>query len=298
VAVYERTYRSYSGRLTPERWRFLVLPRYAYEEVFRSKLFIAFLVACGIYPLGLAVLIYLPHNLKFLQTINAESGVITEFFGDFAGRFFFGWYMVPYAFVALVVTFIVGPALISADLRNNALPLYLARPFSRAEYIVGKSAVLIILLSLVTWVPGMLLFFFQASMAGLGWLQEHWKVGLAILLGSWIQVLVLCLISLALSAYVKLKPLARLALVVVFFVAKAFSLILTAILSLGGAKAAAGWASMLSIGDMLGLVWSGMFGVARPVDLPVWAGWVSLLCWCGFCLWLLNRKLQAYEVVT
>ena len=291
MAVYERTYRSYSGRLTPERSRFLVLPRYAYEEVFRSKLFVAFLVACGIYPLGLAALIYLPHNLKFLQAINAESGLITEFFGDFAGRFFFSWYMVPYAFVALVVTFIVGPALVSSDLRNNALPLYLARPFSRTEYIVGKSAVLIILLSVVTWVPGMLLFLFQSAMGGWDWFRQHWAVGVAIFLSSWIQILVLCLLSLALSAYVKMKPLARLALIAVFFVAKAFSVMLGAILKTS-------WASVLSIGDMLGLVWSGLFDVARPVNLPIWTGWVSLTVMCGICIWLLNRKLQAYEVVS
>jgi len=290
VAVYERTYRSYAGRLTPERTRFLVLPRYAYEEVFRSKLFIAFLVLCWIYPLGLAGLIYLPHNLKFLNVINADSSVVADFFGNYDAGFFFAWYMVPYAFVALFVTFIVGPALISADLRNNGLPLYLARPFSRVEYIVGKAAVLILLLSAVTWVPGMLLFGFQSYLGGTQWLARHWEVGPAVLLSSGIEILVLCLLSLAISAYVKLKPMARLALIAVFFLAKGFAVVLNLMLGTS-------WASLISIGDMLGLVWSGLFGVARPVDLPVWAGWLSLLAMCGIGVLLLNRKLRAYEVV-
>ena len=34
MAVYERTYRPYPGELTQQRWRFLVLPRYAFQDVF------------------------------------------------------------------------------------------------------------------------------------------------------------------------------------------------------------------------------------------------------------------------
>ena len=48
----------------------------------------------------------------------------------------------------------VGPGLISPDLSHNGLPLYLARPFSRAEYVLGKMSVLVGLMSLMTWIPG------------------------------------------------------------------------------------------------------------------------------------------------
>jgi ABC-2 type transport system permease protein len=47
---------------------------------------------------------------------------------------------------------------VSPDLANDALALYLARPFSRVEYVVSKMFVLIVLLSLMTWVPGLLVF--------------------------------------------------------------------------------------------------------------------------------------------
>ena len=290
MAVYERTYRSYRGELTPQKTRFLVLPRYAYQEVFKSKLFIAFLVLCGIWPLALAVMIYLPHNLKFLSVIQVETVDIVSFFGNFDEKFFFWRFMVPFSFVSLVVTFLVGPALISADLRNNGLPLYLSRPFNRAEYILGKASVLIILLSLVTWIPGLLLFFFQAYMGGMSWFREHWTIGIAIFLSSWIQILLLCLLSLAISAYVKLKPLARISLVAVFFVAKPLSVLLNVLLRTE-------WASLISIVDMMRVVWSGLFGVDKPVDVPIWAAWTSLLAMCGISLWMLHRKVRAYEVV-
>ena len=34
MAVYERKYRGYAGSLTPQFERFLVIPRYAFRDVF------------------------------------------------------------------------------------------------------------------------------------------------------------------------------------------------------------------------------------------------------------------------
>ena len=42
MAVYGRSYRRYAGVLTPTWSRFLIFPRYAYETVFKSKLFVGF----------------------------------------------------------------------------------------------------------------------------------------------------------------------------------------------------------------------------------------------------------------
>ena len=54
---------------------------------------------------------------------------------------------------------VLAPVLVSPDLVNGALPLYLSRPFSRAPSTCSaRPAVLLILLSLITWVPGLLLF--------------------------------------------------------------------------------------------------------------------------------------------
>ena len=40
--------------------------------------------------------------------------------------------------LALFLAAFIGPGQVSPDLANNALSLYLARPFSRAEYVLGK----------------------------------------------------------------------------------------------------------------------------------------------------------------
>ena len=108
---------------------------------------------------------------------------------------------------------------LGSDLRNNGLALYFSRPIRRWEYALGKALVLGILLSLITWIPGTLLFLFQSYLEGFDWMTENYRVGIGILLGHGIWITVLCLISLAISAYVKWKPVARLMLILLIFVA-------------------------------------------------------------------------------
>ena len=46
MAVYERTWRRYSGVLTPLKGRFLVVTKYALADAFASRLFTAFFAVC------------------------------------------------------------------------------------------------------------------------------------------------------------------------------------------------------------------------------------------------------------
>jgi len=71
------------------------------------------------------------------------------------------------------------------------------------------------------------------------------------------------------------------------------------------------WGRITHLSYLIGLVWLDLFGLVtrRPLaremlddrrmrDLPTWMAWVGLLTVCGACLWLLNRRLQAREVVS
>ena len=62
---------------------------------------------------------------------------------------------------------LAGPGLIAPDLANNALPLYFSRPLTRGLRL-GAADGLIGMLSMITWVPGLLLFGMQVGMAGGG----------------------------------------------------------------------------------------------------------------------------------
>ncbi len=140
MAVYEQTYKRYAGKLTPEWSRFLIIPRHAYRAVFGSKLFTAFFVICFIPLLVEAILIYLHHNISALAIMKIDVKQLVPIDASF-----FQTFVSIQGGFAFFVALLVGPPLVSRDLRNNALPLYLCRPFSRTEYVMGKMSVILIL---------------------------------------------------------------------------------------------------------------------------------------------------------
>ena len=308
MAVYEHLYGAYEGESHTAWSRFLVIPRYALREVFKSKLFTAFFILCFIYPLIATILVYLHHNVNALALLQINVRELLPIDASFFRTFL----EVQGAF-AFILTVIVAPPLISRDLSNNALPLYLSRPLSRTEYVLGKMTVVGFLLSLITWVPGLLVFFFQASLSGVAWTWANiWMVG-AIFFGSMAWIILLSLIALAVSSLVKWRVVASGAMLGLFFVPSAFAEILNELFLTRSGHLISLWATMNSI-------WRGLFGlferragtvrgtVTNPIyqeqffdivllEPPLWASWLVVALVCGVCVWLLARKVRAYEVI-
>ena len=170
MAVYKKTYRPYEGELTPSWNRFLVIPRYAFEDMRKSRFLTIFFLASFIYPLIAALIIYVQHNASALNLLGVQNAnrlisINATFFLNFLGF---------QSMLALFLASFTGPGQVSPDLANNALALYLARPFSRVEYVLGKMWILVVLMSLMTWVPGLMLFGLQAYLEeGWTWLQQN-----------------------------------------------------------------------------------------------------------------------------
>ena len=304
MAVYEQTYKRYTGRLTPEWSRFLIIPRHAYRGVFNSKLFTAFFVICFVPLLVEAILIYLHHNVTALGIMQANvrelipiDASFFQFFVNLQGAFAF--------FVALLI----GPPLVSRDLRNNALPLYLCRPFSRAEYVLGKMSVLLILLSIITWVPQLLLFLFQSYLEGWVWFRANLWISSSIVIGSLVWILLLALISQSISALVKWRVVASGAILGLFFIPSVFGEFINVVF-------ATRWGSLISLGALMRNISMGLFGTfvrnsgvirmenfdgtVREIVLtepPLWLCWGMLFLICAVCLAVLHWKVKAYEVV-
>src|ERR1700722_12190292 len=119
MAVYRRTYAAYAGALTPTWSRWFVLFRYARKTLFRSKALTALFVACFFYPAICLAMSYLANNAAFLQQMGAPGrlSIIDH-------KFFFNFVSVQ-GVLAFVLTGFPGPGLISSDLANGSLPLYL-----------------------------------------------------------------------------------------------------------------------------------------------------------------------------
>ena len=128
MAVYKRYYKQYDGGLTAEWSRFLVLARYALDRLFDSKLVIGFMVACYIFPVIAGVMIYLKYNLSAISTLGVNPSNLLEVNGEF-----FAILLSVQGLFSFLFTAYAAPGLVGPDLSNNALPLYLCRPISKAE---------------------------------------------------------------------------------------------------------------------------------------------------------------------
>ena len=287
MAVYEQTYRRYTGMLTPRRSRFVVLSRYAWSEMFGSRFFIAVFTLSFVPVLAVAVMLYLRANLEVLDSLGT-FGFVQQLTVD--SRLFYFFLRVQGLF-AFFLTLLAAPGLVAPDLAHNALPLYLARPFRRWEYVLGKMTVLVVLMSLVTWVPGVLLFLFQIQLGGGEWLSNHFRVGPAILLGSGVWIGVLALFGLALSAWVRWRTVAAGLLFAVFVVSRALGAILNASFDTV-------WGGLVDLRTLITVLWQWLFyGQVREETIPVWSAVLALAAVCGFCLLLLRKKIRAYEIV-
>jgi len=285
MAVHKRSYHRYAGEITPPWSRFRIVSRYAFENALRSKTFIAFFVLCFFYPLGCALALYINHNQRLLAMFGTSSFFAVD------AKFFFHFQNVQ-GTLAFILTALVGPGLVSPDLANHALPLYFCRPFSRVEYVLGKLFVLASLLSLVTWIPGELLFLIQSTLAGASWMRTNlWMAG-SILLGSAIEILLFSLLALALSAWIKRKLAAGAALLGVFFFGAGFGQAINAVLRTNNG-------SLIDLANLIARVESQLFRqyAVRPVSIPTDWAWLALLAISAFCLLLLEKKVKAYEVV-
>lgn len=286
MAVYKRTYQRYEGALTPTRSRFLILARYAYPYLFRSKFFTVFFVLAFAYPLVAAGIIYLRHNAAVLDAFRIRVRDMVPI-----GEQFFLILLSVQGTLGFLLMAFVGPGLIAPDLADNAMPLYLSRPFTRSEYVLGKMTVLAGLLSIITWIPILALFLLQSSLEGANWMAENSRIAWAVFFGSWIWILTISLLALALSAWVKWKPVAGALLFGVFFVAAGFGAAINGILFTD-------WGHLLNLGELIKIIWTWLFlGERTEPVIPVWSAALSLLSVCGLCLLLLARRIRAYEVI-
>jgi ABC-type transport system involved in multi-copper enzyme maturation permease subunit len=291
MAVYKRRYNSYTGTLTAGWSRFFVLTKYAFADLFKSRFFVILLVLCIVPCLFFAGYIFVANNKTLQLLMQLRSA---DFFKVESQYFVF--MMLSQTQAAFLLNCWVGPVLIAGDLTNGALPLFLSRPFSRADYVLGKLAVLGLLLSAVTWVPCLLLFSLQSGLAMDGWIWSHLWMVVPIVLCSAIWILMLSLLSLAVSAWVKLRIVATGVTFILFFVPTGLGEMLNAII---GTK----WGMLLNFSYMFRLILVKAFHereglVGRAWDeIPVPAAWGVLIFVCFLSLVILNARLHARESV-
>src|SRR6202012_478831 len=198
MSVYKHRYRAYTGKLTPAWTRIFVLARYGYAEAWSSRITVGMFTLFTLPSLVFLFAIYFANNplaVKLLQLRNPNLLAIN-------GGFFLN-VLVVQSIPALILASWIAPRLITFDLADNALPILLSHPISRIGYVVGKFAALFASLSLVTWVPCLLLFVHQSYASPQGWTGANMQIAFGLFFGALLWIGLLTFLGLALSSWVK-----------------------------------------------------------------------------------------------
>jgi ABC-2 type transport system permease protein len=264
----------------------MVLPRFAWRRIFQQRLVVLLMVAALIWPLLCAIFIYLTNHAELLKGFGSQF----QSFLENKGTFFLTFLYVQATF-AIFLAALTGPGLIAPDLANNALPLYFSRPLRRSDYILARLITLFGLISLVTWIPGLLLFGMQAGMADASWFRANWKLGFGLVAGFIIWVLLVSLVAMASSAYARLKAVSGGLVLGFFFIMSGISQMVNAIFRVT-------WGNALSPTWASYRLWCAMLDVTPPQG-PGVPACVSILVLIMFLLVLvIARKLRPIEVVS
>ncbi|MDA8020552.1 MAG: hypothetical protein MPN21_24200 [Thermoanaerobaculia bacterium] len=287
MAVYERSYRLWKGEPTPAWTRVLTIPRYVVRDVFRSRALLAYFVACFIFPVGCAAFIFMVNNAELLQTLfpGADVSDLVKVDGGF-----FLFVLRRQIWLSLFLAIFVGPGLVSRDLVNNGLPLILSRPFSRVQYVMGKMLVLCSLVGAVVWLAPVLLLALHVNYQGLSWVGENSRVVIGVLLAPWLWILAISIFALAMSAWVRWKAVAGFGMYCAVLAGYLLSEMIDGLFH----TELAGMVNPILVVDR---AMASLIGTESLSQMPAAASWMSLIVFMGLSLFLLERKLRAYQVV-
>ena len=286
MAVHKRGYQRYDGPLTGRWARLMVLPRFAWEGLMRDRRIIMIFILALFWPTACLMFIYLSNHTELLLG-----------FGDSFQEFlkidssFFVQFMNTQGMFAVWLATFAGPSLIAPDLANGALPLYFSRPLSRPQYVLSRMLVLAGVLSPVTWIPGVVLFTVQSSLAGWSWTAENWMLGVGIFFGFLLWMMFVGLVAMTSSAYVKWRVISGGLVIGFFFVLGGAAEVARAVLR-------ADWPVAFSPTHAVSQVWRAMLGAEALAGPDALQCFLTMALLSLLLLYVLERKLRPVEVIS
>jgi len=194
---------------------------------------------------------------------------------------------------ALLLSIFGASGLVANDLRTGAILVYLSRPLTRRDYVLGKLGVPMALNLAVTLVAGLLLYLAGLMLAPDQYAKpDMWWVAPAIVVHALAISLVVSLLTLAISALSKSGRVAGISFVAVFFGLE----MIRGVLQAGFNRREA---ALLSVQADLQAIGAALFGtVAQGVDV-YWAWPVLVLTATAIgCLFVLRARVRAVEIVS
>src|SRR3954471_23928890 len=151
MPIFDQGYQHWTGPLSGHAWRWFAVARHGVRSTLKNRFVRWFLFAAWVPALALVA------TLAVWGLLEQQSESVLAFLKpllprEMAGKpqeFRAAVWTIAYSYFfkaelagALFMVLVVGPTLVSRDLRFNALPLYLSRPVRRIDYFAGKLGVI------------------------------------------------------------------------------------------------------------------------------------------------------------
>jgi ABC-2 type transport system permease protein len=279
VPIHDQSYRRYTGDRRPVRSAWTVIAKAGLMTFLRRRAILGLLLAAWIPFIVRASQLFLASNFSQAATFLAPS---PQTFRDFLGQ--------QQIFVFLI-TVSIGAGLIANDRRANALQLYLSKPVTRAEYILGKMTVLAAFLLAITWLPAILLLVLQIAFSGsFTFLKANSSLVASITLYCLLMTLVITFGMTALSSLSRSSRFVG----ILFAGVLIFSDAMFNALRFITGSTAISWVSIQASLDQVGDV---IFRQAPRHQTPVAVSLIVLLAVVAISASVLERRVRGVEVV-
>ncbi len=163
MTIKEKGYAHWDGEFLDKKLPWWPITRYGIRLTFRKKffkmLFAGSLVPAVVFLAG----IYVSERLEDFKFMFRESVPFLQINPAYFKTYLSDGFML---FIMLVILIFCGSGLISDDLKHNSLQLYFSRPLKKKDYFLGKTAVIIFFLFILTLVPGLVFFIMKLVFAG------------------------------------------------------------------------------------------------------------------------------------
>ncbi len=287
MPIHTQDYRHWEGTLNPRNYmRWWIIAKAELKLLAQRKI-VRLIVAVPpvIYIIVHAILIYIsnqvPGGLPWFE-------VDAEFFQKFLFRT--PSTGPPSSFLIALIAIFGGSGLIATDLKNNALSLYLSKPISWIDYLIGKFAVIGILLGCLTLIPGLFLFLEHSLLTDTAFLKENYWLPFSIIIYSVVIMLSAGLLMLLFSSLTSNPRYATIGFCAVWFGSPIIYEVLRKIMR-------SSRTSIVSIWENYDILGSALFNASHQ-HVVHW-GWalLVLLALIALCLFGLHRRIRAVEIV-
>ncbi|HEV2473335.1 MAG TPA: ABC transporter permease subunit, partial [Chthonomonadales bacterium] len=193
--IADLSYRGYDGPIKTRAIRFWIVSLATLRLIRKKPLFWILAAFAALPALLIAIQFY---SLSMAQQSAGLAGPQAQSVSEFAQAA--DWQQLWLFFIALLA----GAGTIAADNRTNALLVYLSKPLSKGDYLMGKWAGIAALLFAAGVVPLLVLYIFAALLyAGAGFVSHEPWLAMKIVCAAAVPAVVLSSVVLAVSAWCK-----------------------------------------------------------------------------------------------